>query len=254
MRLPPAMSPAATSAATVAPAITRRHGADVGAQPAPAISEREHPAADREAPHARARRGGRERAAEPEQADRGERDLELVAGAEEARAEHAGSGPSSERRTSSEPSARSADVQRHRDRGRQRRARAARAGCGRSRARALRTRRRRSAPRPARRERARRSAAARSAATARPAAATRPGSRGSRRASAGDAGDQRRAPISPSQITAQRRGPRSVSRLRSSDRSAGARVAARLDRLARHVVGDRRRRAARARSARRRWS
>ena len=82
---------------------------------------------------------------------------------------------------------------------------------------------------------------------------TRPGSRASRRASPASPAIAT-APINPSQITAQRRGPRSVSRLRSSERSAGLASPARLDRLSRHVVGDRRRRAARARWARRRWS
>ena len=88
MRVRHAMSPAVTSAATVAPAIT------VGTAPtsAPsrphAIVNASSAAADREAPDARARRCRRKRAAETQQPDRGERDLELVAGAEEARAEH----------------------------------------------------------------------------------------------------------------------------------------------------------------------
>ena len=108
MRLPPGDLPGGNQRRDGRAGDHRRHRAHVGAQPAPAEREREHPAADREAPDAGARRGGRERAAEPEQPDRGERDLELVADAEEARARAPGSGPSSERRSRSEPSARSA--------------------------------------------------------------------------------------------------------------------------------------------------
>ena len=80
--------------------------------------------------------------------------------------------------------------------------------------------RRRSIPRPARTAPAQPSAAARRAATARRAARRGPGSRASRRTSPASPAIAT-APISPSQITAHRRGPRSVSRFRSSDRSAG---------------------------------
>ena len=69
-------------------------------------------------------------------------------------------------------------------------------------------------------ERAHRSAAARSVATSRPAGGRVPAAAG-RVAQARRCRRSRRAPINPSQITAHRRGPRSVSRFRSSERSAG---------------------------------
>ena len=118
MRLPQLMSPADTSAATVAPAITVGTAPTSAPSRPQAMREREHPAPHGEAPDANARRSGRERAAEPEQADRGERDLELVSRAEEARAED---GVRAEERAAHQHRAERqvGHVQRHRDRGRQ---------------------------------------------------------------------------------------------------------------------------------------
>ena len=197
----------------------RGHRADVGAQAAPGHGEREHPAPHGEAPHANARGSGRERAAEPEQAHRGERDLELVSRAEEARAED---GVRAEERAAHQLRAERqvGHVQRHRDRRRQDQRPRPWAACGPSRGRAPRTRRRRSAPPPEPREPAHRSAAARSGATSRPAGRRAPATV-RRVAQARQAPAIATAPIRPSQITAHRRGPRSVSRFRSSERSAG---------------------------------
>ena len=174
----------------------------------------------------------------PSRPDRGERDLELVAGAEEARAEH---GVRAEQRAAHQHPSRAP--------GRPRAAPTAtaagsdqrprpRARCGPSRARALRTRRRRSAPRPARRERA--PPVSRSTLGSHIAASrtTRPGSRASRRASPAEPG-KRDGPDQPEpdhRPAARAEVGEPVAQLREIRR---ARVAARLDRLARHVVGDR---------------
>ena len=196
-----------------------RHGADVGAEAAPGQREREHSPSHRESPHARARRRGRQRPAQPEQPDDREGDLDLVAGAEEARSQH---GVRTQQRAAQviRSEREVGDMQADRDRGRHDERPVPRPDAvRRQRERGTRPRhdqrldrgRRRDAGgheqharQPHRREQQRAPRQAR--------VAPRDSRRLRRSAS---------APIRPSQITPQRRGPRSVRRLRSSDRSAG---------------------------------
>ena len=100
MRAPPGpMSRRPPAPPTAAPAPRVRHGADVGAEPAPGRAANASAPPPTAKPHTRARGGAVASAPpRPSSADRGERDLELVADRRRSARRAAGSGPSSERR------------------------------------------------------------------------------------------------------------------------------------------------------------